>query len=73
MINKEETKSRDMEMSDAIVKVEKITKVEQLHDFVDGETRKGILDAVSKIILRLRGGVTCDDVLANLRAKGYKV
>jgi hypothetical protein len=73
MINKEETKSRDLPTPATIVEVKKITKVEELQDFVAGETRRDILDAVSKRILRLRGGVTCNDVLENLRAKGYKV
>lgn len=62
-----------MDREDAIAEIEKINKVEELHVFVCGETRKDILDAVSKRILRLRGGVTCDDVLENLRAKKYKV
>jgi hypothetical protein len=67
------TKSRDMEMGDAIAKVEKINKVEDLHGFCDGETRKDILDAIAKRLLRLRGGCTCEDVLENFRKKGFKV
>jgi hypothetical protein len=68
-----EIKSRNLEREAAITKVEKINEVEELHSFVDGETRRDILDAVSKRLLRLRGGVTCEDVLKNLKEKGYKV
>jgi hypothetical protein len=70
---KDKKRSRDLDREDAINGVEEIKNVEDLNDFCEGETRKNILNAAMKRLLRLRGGVTCEDVLSNLRKKGYKV
>ena len=72
-MDKEKTKSGDMNREAAITKVGEINEVEDLYNFVNSETRKDILNAAMKRLLRLRGGVSCEDVLENLRKKGFKV
>lgn len=62
-----------MEEGEVLSKIEKLNDFKEIHDFIEGDSRKSILAAVSKKILRLRGGVTCEDMLKNLREKGYKV
>jgi hypothetical protein len=73
MKEEKEIGSRNFDIDDALNRIERIDKPEKLNDFCDGETRKDILDAIAKRLLRLRGGCTCEDVLSNLRKKGYKV
>jgi len=66
-------KSRDLDSVDAEKKLAEFINPEELHDFLEGENRRSIITAAGKQLLRLRGGVTCEDVLETLRRKGYRI
>ena len=66
-------KSKDLDLADAEKKLTEFTNPEGLHDFLEGETRRSIIQAAGKRLLRIRGGVSCEDVLETLRRKGYKI
>ena len=66
-------KSKDLDLVDAEKKLIEFTNPEELHDFLEGETRPSIIKAAGKRLLRIRGGVTCEDVLEALRKKGVKI
>lgn len=66
-------KSRDLDLADAEKRLMEFTNPEEIHNFVEGETRPSIIKAAGKRLLRIRGGVTCEDVLEALRKKGVKI
>ena len=66
-------KSRDLDLADAEKKLTEFTNPEELHDFLEGETRRSIIKSAGKRLLRIRGGVTCEDVLETLRREGVKI